>query len=63
MNMKKIKQMAKQHGIQIARKGKVELIREIQRSEGNFACFGTAEDYCDQITCLFRDNCLVNPKE
>lgn len=63
MHMKQIQQMARERGIKIGRKNKGDLIREIQRAEGNFECFGTAGDYCDQLTCLFRDICLVRPKE
>jgi hypothetical protein len=37
---------------------KVELIRQIQRAEGNFDCFGTAKDFCDQLQCCFREGCL-----
>jgi len=37
---------------------KAEMIKEIQRNEGNFDCFGTATDYCDQMGCLFREDCL-----
>ena len=37
---------------------KTELVRCIQRKEGNFDCFGTASDYCDQVNCLFRRDCL-----
>ncbi len=37
---------------------KAELTRQIQRAEGNFDCFGTADDYCDQFQCCFRDDCL-----
>ena len=37
---------------------KMELIRRIQRAEGNFDCFGTAKDYCDQFQCSFREDCL-----
>lgn len=41
---------------------KAELIRKIQKAEGNFDCFGTAKGYCDQFQCCFRDDCfkLVN---
>ncbi len=36
-----------------------ELIRSIQRAEGNFDCFGTAADgYCDQEACSYRALCL-----
>jgi hypothetical protein len=37
---------------------KAELIRRIQKGEGNFDCFGTAKDYCDQFECCFREDCL-----
>jgi hypothetical protein len=37
---------------------KAELIRRIQRAEGNFDCFGTAKDYCDQFGCCFREDCI-----
>jgi len=37
---------------------KAELIRRVQRAEGNFDCFGTVKDYCDQFQCCFRDDCL-----
>lgn len=37
---------------------KVEMIRAIQRAEGNFDCFGTASNYCDQLSSLFRQDCL-----
>jgi hypothetical protein len=37
---------------------KMELIQMIQRAEGNFDCFGSATDYCDQYRCCFREDCL-----
>jgi len=37
---------------------RAELIRRIQKAEGNFDCFGTAIDYCDQFECCFREDCL-----
>jgi hypothetical protein len=37
---------------------KVELIRKVQKAEGNFDCYGTAKDYCDQLQCSFREDCL-----
>jgi len=41
---------------------KAELIRRIQRAEGNFDCFGTATDRCDQSECCFKDDCLKPSK-
>jgi len=37
---------------------KTELIRRVQKAEGNFDCFGTAKDYCDQFQCCFREDCF-----
>jgi len=63
MNIKQIRQLAKQHDIDTHKKGIAELIREIQRKEGNFDCFGSAKDYCDQMECLFRKICLGKAAE
>lgn len=59
MDLKEIKEKAKKLGIKpkIWMK-KEELIRAIQTAEGNFPCFGTAKDYCNQLGCCFRDDCL-----
>ena len=40
------------------RYSKTDLIRALQRAEGNFSCFGTAGGYCDQLTCCWRKDCL-----
>lgn len=58
MKLKEIRQMAKEHGIKSTQKNEIEMIREIQRAEGNFACCGTAKGFCDQSNCIFRANCL-----
>jgi hypothetical protein len=58
MKMNEVRRLAKAHGIKTNRKAKDDLIREIQRAEGNFDCFGSAGDYCDQLECRFRDMCL-----
>ena len=58
-NMKEIREMAQALGIRSTRMEKAELIRAIQRAEGNFDCFGTAtEEECDQEECLWRDDCF-----
>ena len=57
--MKEIREMARQSGIRPARMEKAELIRTIQRTEGNFDCYGTAtEEECDQEECLWREDCF-----
>lgn len=58
-NMKEIREMARQLGIRSKRMQKDDLIRAIQRAEGNFDCYGTAvEGECDQEECLWREDCF-----
>jgi hypothetical protein len=58
MKINEIRALAKSLGINSFGKTKAELIKEIQRKQGNFDCFGTALDYCDQLECIFRASCL-----
>ncbi len=58
MKMNEVRGLAKSLGINSFGKSKLELIKEIQRKQGNFDCFGTATNYCDQLECLFRSSCL-----
>jgi len=58
MKMNEVRAIAKSLGLNCFGKTKAELIKEIQRKEGNFDCFGSALDYCDQFECLFRASCL-----
>lgn len=58
MKMQEIRDMGKKLGIKAFGKSKAQLIHEIQLAEGNFDCFGTAGDYCDQFSCCFRSLCL-----
>lgn len=38
---------------------RVELVRTLQRSEGNFDCFATATaGQCDQMDCMWREDCF-----
>ena len=59
MALKGLKEKAKNSGIKtkIVTK-KIDLIRSIQTTEGNFSCFGTAKDYCDQLGCYWRNDCI-----
>ena len=59
MKMDEVRAKAKLFGIKTSQKKKADLIRQIQKAEGNFDCFGTAEDYCDQRGCCFREDCLL----
>jgi hypothetical protein len=58
ITVKELQKMAKKMGIKTKGLRKAEMIKEIQRTEGNFDCFGTATGYCDQMGCLFREDCL-----
>lgn len=58
MKMNEVRALAKNLDIKSFGKSKAALIKEIQRKEGNFDCFGTAGDYCDRQDCLFRSACL-----
>jgi hypothetical protein len=58
VTIKELQKIAKGCGLKFAGLGKAELIRTIQRAEGNFDCFGTAIEHCDQTDCLFRKDCL-----
>ncbi len=58
MNIQAVRTIAKARGIKWAKLSKADLIRTIQREEGNFACFGTAVDgFCDQPACAWRGDC------
>jgi hypothetical protein len=59
MSIKQIREIAKSKGIKTGGMKKADIIRSIQRAEGNFDCFGTATmGYCDQHNCLWITSCL-----
>jgi len=37
---------------------KKDLIKTIQRTEGNFDCFGSARGSCVQMACCWRPDCV-----
>jgi hypothetical protein len=60
LKLQEIKPMAKAKGINSRNMKKSELIHVIQRTEGNFDCYGSAiSGFCDQMNCLWREDCLV----
>jgi hypothetical protein len=60
MTLKQIKEIAKERGVKAGTMKKENIIRAVQRAEGNFDCFGTAASgYCNQANCLWRDDCLA----
>ena len=58
MKMSEVRARAKALGIKAKNPSKGNLIRMIQATEGNFDCFGSAVEYCDQEQCSFREECL-----
>lgn len=60
MRFTEIQEIAKRRGLSTGSlKNKTDLVRAIQRAEGNFDCFGTAVDgICSQLHCLWRGDCL-----
>ena len=63
MNVTEIKKIAQKVGVPAAG-AKADMIKSIQRKEGNFDCFGTAMNgFCDQSMCLWRNDCLKPAKK
>jgi hypothetical protein len=63
LKMPELRKIAKKHGINSFGKTKAALIREIQMSEANFDCFGSAVEYCDQWGCRYRPLCFDEAKK
>ena len=59
MKMGEVREKAKALGLRNTfGLSKADLIRRIQKAEGNFDCFGAGKDFCDQLQCCFREDCL-----
>jgi len=59
MRLSEIEKKAKSLGVKDTWKySKKDLIKTIQRAEGNFDCFGTTQEYCSQLTCCWRSECV-----
>ncbi len=58
VSITEIKKKAKAMGISNSKLEKQELVHAIQESEGNFPCYKTAGDFCDQTECYWREDCL-----
>lgn len=60
MKIQRIREIARNQGMEPGKAEKVELIRAIQRKEGNFDCFATASaGVCDQTGCQWREDCFA----
>lgn len=63
MKMNEIREIAKSRHLNARGLSKSELIRDIQRIEGNFDCFASAiGGECDQNECLWRKDCFESAK-
>jgi hypothetical protein len=40
----------------------VNLIRSIQRAEGNLDCYRTGRQQCERMNCVWRDHCLTETR-
>lgn len=59
MRLSEIERKARSLGIKDTWKySKKELVKTIQRAEGNFDCFGTARGSCVQASCCWRSDCV-----
>lgn len=59
MKLQEVRELARLQQIKTGRLSKTDLVREIQKKEGNFACFATAAaGECDQAGCLWREDCF-----
>jgi len=58
MKLEEIKSIAHQHGIKSNKIKKSELVRAIQRAEGNEQCFEAGKAVtCGQVSCRWREIC------
>ena len=58
MNKRNLLNLAKQYFIADNGLSMANLIRKIQLAEGNFDCFATGKNHCDQKACRWRKDCL-----
>ncbi len=57
MGIRKIRAMAKQFHIETKGVEKLDLVRNIQKSEGNTPCYGTSQGSCEYTDCCFIGDC------
>lgn len=58
MKLQEIREIAKKNIIKAGKMTKTELIRTIQKAEGNNACFATSLRDCKEVNCLWREDCM-----
>lgn len=58
MKMKDVTKIASKNGVKAGNMDKTQLIRAIQKAEGNNACFATSSvQTCGQMNCTWRTDC------
>lgn len=58
MKMQDITKIGAKIGVKTGKMKKTELIRAIQRAEGNTDCFSTSQvKTCGQVACLWLEDC------
>lgn len=60
MKLQELRTIARRHHIKPEGRSKIDLVHAIQRLEGNFDCFASADSHeCDQPDCLWRNDCFA----
>lgn len=58
MLVKEIRKIAKKKGVAANKMKKPDMVRAIQKAEGNYQCFQTGtKETCGQYGCLWREDC------
>ena len=58
MKLDEVKKIAEGYGIKPGKMRKADLIREIQKCEGNVSCYDTGQaSSCGQQQCCWREDC------
>lgn len=64
MKLDDIRTIARNKGIKPGKLNKTQLVRNIQREEGNNDCFATTiSSSCGQTGCLWREDCLTTAQK
>lgn len=58
MKIAEVRAMAGKIGVDTGKMKKPDIIRAIQKKEGNMPCFGTGIIDCAEINCLWRKDCV-----
>lgn len=58
MKLTEIKKKAQEVGVVPGKMIKVDLVRAIQKKEGNSECYHSGKTQCDRTECCWREDCL-----